>query len=57
MSWPYRVTQLVARALVGTGLLALGYVAYVVIDTQAYQAIERRRFEDATEPVSGARRR
>jgi sortase A len=47
MSWPYRVTQLVARVLVGTGLLALGYVAYVVIDTQAYQAIERRQFEDA----------
>jgi sortase A len=29
------------------GLLGLGYAAYVVIDTQAYQAIEHRRLESA----------
>ena len=27
------------------GLLALGYVAYVIADAKAYQAIEQRRFE------------
>jgi sortase A len=35
-------------ALLAAGLLALGYVAYVVADTKAYQAIEQRRFEMAT---------
>ena len=32
--------------LVG-GLLALGYVAYVVADAKAYQVVEQRRFEQA----------
>jgi sortase A len=42
----HRTASLAARILLATGLLALGYVAYVALDAQAYQAIERRRFED-----------
>jgi sortase A len=49
-----------AHVLLAAGLLALGYVAYVVADAKAYQAIEHGRFErarhDATampDPVEG----
>jgi sortase A len=33
--------------LLATGLIALGYAAYVVADAHAYQATERTRFEQA----------
>jgi sortase A len=32
--------------LLTAGFLALGYVAYVIMDAKAYQAIEHRRFEE-----------
>jgi sortase A len=35
-----------ARVFLAAGLLALGYVAYVVADAKIYQTIEQRRFED-----------
>jgi sortase A len=41
------IAQLLGRVLLTSGLLSLGYVAYVVIDATAYQAIEQQRFEDA----------
>jgi sortase A len=52
MSGAHRAARFVPRVLLATGLLSLGYVAYVVIDAQAYQAIERRRFEDARQNAS-----
>jgi sortase A len=39
----------VAPVLLTTGLLVVGYAAYIVADTTAYQAIEQRRFERARE--------
>jgi sortase A len=43
-----RTVRFVAAALLLTaGCLTLAYAAYVVIDAQAYQVIEHRRFEDA----------
>ena len=39
-------TRHAAGVFLAAGLLALGYVAYVVVDAKAYQAIEQRRFED-----------
>jgi sortase A len=42
----------VARVLLTAALLALGYTAYVVIDAQAYQAIEQRRFEQARQDAA-----
>jgi hypothetical protein len=49
-----------ARVLLAAGVLALGYVAYVVADTKMYQAIEQRRFENlrgvaaaSPEPIVG----
>jgi sortase A len=45
-----RIARHGARALLGAGLLALGYSAYVVIDAQAYQAIELRQFERDAAP-------
>jgi sortase A len=50
----HRAARLVARVLVITGLLALGYAAYVVIDTKAYQAIEQKRFEQARQAAAAA---
>ena len=47
MSRTSPAVRLVARVLLIAGLLALGYAAYVVIDAQAYQAIEQRRFHEA----------
>ena len=35
-----------ARAFLAAGLLALGYVAYVVVDARMYQAIEQQLFEN-----------
>jgi sortase A len=43
-----------ARVLFGVGLLALAYAAYVVVDAQAYQAVERRSFERASAAAAGA---
>ncbi len=40
--------------LLATGLLALGYAAYVVIDAQAYQAIEQKRFARARAAAAAA---
>jgi hypothetical protein len=45
VSGRHRAARLVAQTLFTAGLLVLGYAAYVVIDAKAYQAIERRRFE------------
>ena len=36
-----------ARVLFATGLVALGYAAYVVADAKAFQATEQQRFEQA----------
>jgi len=54
MSRAHRAARLVARVLLITGLLALGYAAYVVIDTKAYQAIEQKRFEQARQDAAAA---
>ena len=48
----HRAARLVARVLLTAGLLALGYAAYVVIDTTAYQAIEQKRFERARQDAA-----
>jgi len=42
-----RATRLATWVLLATGLIALGYAAYVVADAHAYQATERTRFEQA----------
>jgi sortase A len=47
MSRMHRTAQRAAGVLLGAGLLALSYAAYVVADATAYQAIEQRRFERA----------
>ena len=54
MSRTDRAARLVARVLLIAGLLALGYAAYVVIDTKAYQAIEQTRFEQARQDAAAA---
>src|SRR5690349_3497566 len=48
-----RTVRVVARVCLASGLLALAYAAYVVIDAQVYQAIEHRRFE-AVRPATQA---
>jgi sortase A len=60
MSRIHHAARVVAGVLLGTGLLALGYAAYVVIDAKVYQAIEKQRFERgradapaASAPVDG----
>jgi sortase A len=55
MSRTSHAIRLVARVLLTTGSLALAYSAYVVIDAQAYQAIEQRRFERARQNAVTAR--
>jgi sortase A len=55
MRQTHRAARLVTRVLLTTGLLALGYVAYVVIDAKAYQTIEHRRFEGARVDVPATR--
>jgi sortase A len=52
MSPVHRAVRLVARVLLATGLLSLGYVAYAVRDAQAYQRTEQRRFEDVQASAS-----
>jgi sortase A len=42
-----RAARLAARLLLVAGLLALGYVGYVVVDARRYQAIEERHIERA----------
>jgi sortase A len=54
MSRTSPAVRLVARVLLIAGLLALGYAAYVVIDANAYQAIEQRRFHDARPAASAS---
>jgi sortase A len=49
------IPLLPARVCLMAGLLGLGYAAYVVIDTQAYQAIEHRRLESARSSPSSSR--
>lgn len=41
----HRAVRRVAQMLCTAGLLALEYVAYVILDAKAYQTIEQRRFE------------
>jgi len=43
-----RATRLAAWVLLASGLIALGYAAYVVADAHAYQATEQKRFEQAS---------
>jgi sortase A len=45
MSRARRIAHQGAPALLAAGLFALAYAAYVVIDAQAFQAIEHRQFE------------
>jgi sortase A len=52
MSATHRAARLVARVLVTAGLLALGYVVYVVADAKTYQAIAQRRFELARQEAA-----
>jgi sortase A len=47
-----RALFLAAGVFLAVGLLALGYAAYVVIDTTTYQTIELRRFERARQMTS-----
>ncbi len=47
MSRTRRAARQAARVLLVAGVLALGYVAYVVINARAYQAIEQGRLERA----------
>jgi sortase A len=47
MSWTRSAARHAARGLLAAGVVALGYVGYVVIDAKTYQAIEQRRFEGA----------
>ena len=46
MSRTRRHAPRAASVFLAAGLLALGYVAYVVADTKTYQAIEQKRFEN-----------
>jgi len=43
-----RATRLATWVLLASGLIALGYAAYVVADAHAYQATEQKRFEQAS---------
>jgi len=45
MSRTRRHAPRAASVFLAAGLLALGYVAYVVADAKMYQAIEQKRFE------------
>ncbi len=53
-----RTIRVLARVCLASGLLALAYAAYVVVDARVYQAIEHRRFETvgpelpATQPAA-----
>ena len=54
MSWTHRAARFTASVFLTTGLLALGYVAHVVIDAKAYQALEHRRFEEVRSNLAAA---
>jgi sortase A len=54
MSRTQSIVQRAALVLLAAGLVALGYVALVVIDARVYQASERRRFEYAKAEASVA---
>ena len=45
MSRAHRIVRRAALVLLSAGLLSLAYVALIVIDANAYQRSERRRFE------------
>jgi sortase A len=47
MSSRTRVARRAAWVFLGTGLLALGYAAYVTLDAWVFQAVEQRRFDRA----------
>ncbi len=47
MRWTPRTARRAGRVFLAAGLLALGYVAYVVADARSYQLVEQRRFEQA----------
>lgn len=49
-----RAARHASRALLLAGILALGYVAYVVIDARMYQARELRRFEQERQAAAEA---
>lgn len=53
MSRAQRAWRLCAGVLLlGGGLIAVGYVAHVVVDARSYQAVERRRFEATRRAVA-----
>jgi sortase A len=51
---PTRTIRPATCILLATGLLALAYAAYVVMDAQAYQAIEQKRFARARAAAAAA---
>lgn len=54
MSRARSIVQRSALIILSVGLVALGYVALVVIDARIYQTSERRRFEHAKAEASAA---
>lgn len=54
MNPPFRTIRVTACVLLAMGLLALGYVAYMAVDAQAYQIIEQRRLAEARPGVAAA---
>jgi sortase A len=54
MSRAHRIVRRAAIVLLSAGLLALAYVAFVVIDANAYQTSQRRRFEQGGPAASVA---
>jgi len=54
MSRAHRIVRRAAIVLLSAGLFALAYVALVVIDANAYQRSERRRFEQGGPAASVA---
>jgi len=54
MSAARRATPLLSRAFLAAGVVALGYVVYVVADAKVYQAIEQQRFEHVRRNAAAA---
>lgn len=54
MSRTRHTMRFVSRVLLAAGLLALGYTVYVAIDAKAYQVIEQKRFEQASQSTAAA---
>lgn len=52
MSRIHRTARYAACALLLSGSVGLGYVAYVVVDAKTYQAVEQHRFEQARQAVT-----